>query len=819
MSSSLDYLELCRLCLVKENVELPIFEDDGEARQIYFKISSCLPVKVAHDDKLPKKICDQCGYKVELLYQFWNTTVNAEKQLLQWLGDVGELEDKQGYITEVLDSNVMKQERSGDSRLDGSVMQVAESSNIDINMIDNMSIITMPDGSEQQFTTVPIEGSSTVQTVQVVAGSSTQEQANVAEEEEEEDEDNFDDGCDNDDGMTVKEEAEDDQNERSLESTFVNVSLPCDEAGPSGLQQKIANVSEITSQTAEGDSKPGSIDPAKRSSDRGIFIFERETLVMRKWQLLEFDGKPYYAFVPEEDEPIKEEIIPELTEEGIIDDVDNNDDDDDDDDDDEHQQVPSDHSDEDRTEEPVPARSTRLSSSNVLLNGQTEKRRSTRVKKPEEKAPPTEPQFGKLFQIKMEGDQVRFEQVAKSSVEEEESAATEEGLEEGDLLVEPMDNDEDDGEEEVGSKSSSLKCKVCSESFDSPVAFKKHVALTHKRKLCVQENGTYNCTVCDYRTDKKAEFANHLRNQHETNTTSAAGGDGKRTTAQAGVVFPCAACGFVCRSKHSLQSHFIRKHTDRYEHQCHMCSKQFKVKGDLTNHVRFHHKEKPISCDVCGKMCMNTGSLYVHQKWAHFKPKFECQICHRRMVSQENLDQHMVMQHEKREKVVCQECGKTFTKKDSFKRHMSVHTGSKPYKCVICNKPFARRSQLRQHLLIHTGKRPFACDICGKAFAQKPGLICHRKTHPGNHPPLPVMPIGDLVKQFTEEYLASKGQKKSDETIAIKEALDDLDAEAEDDDEEEEEEDEEEEEEEIELEFVEEDMDEYEEIIETKVIE
>ncbi|XP_014208851.1 zinc finger protein Xfin isoform X2 [Copidosoma floridanum] len=297
MSSSLDYLELCRLCLVKENVELPIFEDDGEARQIYFKISSCLPVKVAHDDKLPKKICDQCGYKVELLYQFWNTTVNAEKQLLQWLGDVGELEDKQGYITEVLDSNVMKQERSGDSRLDGSVMQVAESSNIDINMIDNMSIITMPDGSEQQFTTVPIEGSSTVQTVQVVAGSSTQEQANVAEEEEEEDEDNFDDGCDNDDGMTVKEEAEDDQNERSLESTFVNVSLPCDEAGPSGLQQKIANVSEITSQTAEGDSKPG------RKRRR---ISSKRTTDGNKKIVIDNEGNHYEAIVP------KTSIIPHL---------------------------------------------------------------------------------------------------------------------------------------------------------------------------------------------------------------------------------------------------------------------------------------------------------------------------------------------------------------------------------------------------------------------------------------------------------------------------------------------------------------------------
>ena len=35
-------------------------------------------------------------YKVELCYQFWHTTANAEKQLLQWLGEVN-MEDKQGY--------------------------------------------------------------------------------------------------------------------------------------------------------------------------------------------------------------------------------------------------------------------------------------------------------------------------------------------------------------------------------------------------------------------------------------------------------------------------------------------------------------------------------------------------------------------------------------------------------------------------------------------------------------------------------------------------------------------------------------------------
>lgn len=60
-----------------------------------------LVLQVAREDKLPKKICDDCVYKVELFYQFWNTTANAEKQLLQWLGEVG-MDGKQGYVTNTL---------------------------------------------------------------------------------------------------------------------------------------------------------------------------------------------------------------------------------------------------------------------------------------------------------------------------------------------------------------------------------------------------------------------------------------------------------------------------------------------------------------------------------------------------------------------------------------------------------------------------------------------------------------------------------------------------------------------------------------------
>ena len=167
-------------------------------------------------------------YKVESFYQFWNTTANAEKQLLEWLGE-GSLEDKEGY--EVLNQvsyfliylyslyfvsllhinqntflffffflffqNVMKQERR-DNRLDSNVLQISEhQNNIEINIMDNMSIIQMPDGSEQ-FTTVPMDASGTIQIVRTSTEvSHDQNQVAHIEEVGSEIEENSDDGCDN----------------------------------------------------------------------------------------------------------------------------------------------------------------------------------------------------------------------------------------------------------------------------------------------------------------------------------------------------------------------------------------------------------------------------------------------------------------------------------------------------------------------------------------------------------------------------------------------------------------------------------------------
>ncbi|XP_046141158.1 zinc finger and SCAN domain-containing protein 12-like isoform X11 [Osmia bicornis bicornis] len=649
--SSLDYLDLCRLCLVKDRVSVPIFEGEGDVRQIFLKIAACLPVKVTREDKLPKKICDDCVYKVELFYQFWNTTANAEKQLLQWLGEVN-IEDKQGYVTNVLNPNVMKQEQRPENRLDGNVMQqVGEhQNNMGMGMMDNMGLgipmMISNANQQQQITSVPMDTSgNSVQPVQAVPGPSSQTTHNQIsqnqssstqqedEEESSEDEENSDDECDGDEGLPVKEESEEDPNNRTIEpTTFVNVSLACDEAGPSGLQQKISDIPEMPMpQTADGDPKTG------------VRIVRQQTKQDK--------CSSYYLIV-----------------------------------------VPaSKHEDEKTTPE-----------------GQSNAVSSINFNQPVSKDPL---------------------EVHKESTEKSENQLSSESSQKGDAEV-----------DDVLAKIKNI-CPFCGKRFINDLMVEDHVAIVHCKP--------YKCDMC-----KKAYQSERALEKH-------------KVIHQPDYFFKCDICNAKFKKRYSVKRHNLRVHTgdDESKFVCEHCGRRYKVKTDLTLHVKKAHNSEPQVCRFCGKTVIDiSGHEWKHRKRnKELKYEHHCHLCNKKFRQRIILDNHLRL-HE--EGFKCEECGQKHRSSQELINHRKLkHREPKSYLCTICQKTFACTSNFYQHVLTHAGVRPYKCDICDEDFTQRSSMLRHRRQHPGPLPPMEWTPphVAEVAKSYLQNMQGDQVDKNNDE--------------------------------------------------------
>ncbi|XP_076660546.1 uncharacterized protein LOC143363861 isoform X8 [Halictus rubicundus] len=711
--SSLDYLDLCRLCLVKDRVSVPIFE--GEGNDLFLKIAACLPVKVAREDKLPKKICDDCVYKIELFYEFWNTTANAEKRLLQWLGEVSVEGGKQGYVSNVLNPNVMKQEQSTENRLDGGVMQqVGEhQNNMSMSMMDNMGLgipmmISTTNQQQQQITSVPMDTSgSSVQNVQAVPGPSSQATHNQisqnqtgstqqeVEEESSEDEENSDDECDVDEeyfahtvGLPVKEESEEDPNSRTIEpTTFVNVSLACDEAGPSGLQQqKITDLPEMSiPQPADGDPKTGCEEEVKIEYTKIIEpISTLEDMELVKYQTEE-------VCVEEYEEISQQEIITETLE--FIEETET--------------QL-------DLEPEPEPEPETEVE---LELEGEFESEEALKPVAQVESEVDIESEAELHLELEPVSEPELEMKLEMESEPESESAITMKPFyHDGDpnrkcsviyecdickkrirkktLFLRHRQNHERNGDE-IG------HCDECDKSFADDEKLKKHIIKVH------QKEKPYQCVLCSKRFKTKEFLKTHLK-QHN-----------KR--------FTCDVCGISKVSGYDLRLH-KKKHNEEYVARCEMCGKGFYTKQTLERHLLTHTGEKPFVCRICKTAYASSAYLGTHMKSHGEREKFKCSMCNFESYWKGALKVHLKI-HTGENLISCEVCGKSVSSKAYLQVHMRIHTGEKPHVCEVCGKAFSVRKYLIVHLRTHTGERPYGCKICQKRFTQQGSLNSHMKSH------------------------------------------------------------------------------------------
>merc|ERR1719471_1312799 len=150
-------------------------------------------------------------------------------------------------------------------------------------------------------------------------------------------------------------------------------------------------------------------------------------------------------------------------------------------------------------------------------------------------------------------------------------------------------------------------------------------------------------------------------------------------------------CGKAFSKLDSLRRHVNELHKGVRPYACSLCEKSYGRRDYLDRHMRTHNKKKNLnSLDQWGP---NSGVLMQGDE-APPPPKIPKKK--RKDIPPE-------------EKKIClwvmddgTACGKTFTKFDSLKRHVSeAHKGCRPYSCPLCGKTYGRRDYLLRHLKSH----------------------------------------------------------------------------------------------------------------------
>lgn len=144
----------------------------------------------------------------------------------------------------------------------------------------------------------------------------------------------------------------------------------------------------------------------------------------------------------------------------------------------------------------------------------------------------------------------------------------------------------------------SYECEECDYKCTN-----RHTMNSHKRKhkgIEPVQSIKYSCNDCQFKTRSKNVLLLHIHKNHKLEGCQV---EQDEIIQKRPEFYKCEQCDYTNKNKYELKIHVIRKHSEEYNHSCDECGKKYKLKGDLTNHIRFQHREQPIICDVCGKTC------------------------------------------------------------------------------------------------------------------------------------------------------------------------------------------------------------------------
>lgn len=247
----------------------------------------------------------------------------------------------------------------------------------------------------------------------------------------------------------------------------------------------------------------------------------------------------------------------------------------------------------------------------------------------------------------------------------------------------------------------------------------------------------FNCTSCDRKYRHKKDLQYHmLSHTSEKN-------------------YNCDRCELKFYTEVMLRKHRKVHTITKHSFACEYCNRTFALLGQFKLHMNNHIK--PFECYLCKRPWKAMYALRTHMRQHTGEMPYECGECLKRFSNSDTLRSHVkrhgqqiatnqcdvikMVKRKKKQKHLCNQCGKSYTGMPSLNAHMRSHVAAdgKPFACDVCDKRFKVESALRAHVLaqhndgssqiVISDYEIFPCSICDRKCLGKSKLDVHMKIH------------------------------------------------------------------------------------------
>lgn len=247
----------------------------------------------------------------------------------------------------------------------------------------------------------------------------------------------------------------------------------------------------------------------------------------------------------------------------------------------------------------------------------------------------------------------------------------------------------------------------------------------------VEINGQYYKVKDENNTDEVNEqFSGNLTSLIKADEPSTSSPDDEILSLSDGS-WKCPHCDFTSDHNTTVFRHVKNIHGNTKQ-ECTLCNRTFKTKIQLAKHIEFH--QNPPECQYCGKTFMSLGGYQRHiSQHEGTLQKYMCDICGLVIVNPHTFEAHM-NRHNNIRPYKCEKCNRCYDNRDHLMLHLKCSkscdgANKETFMCHLCGKAFTYKRHYKRHIMYSHREPSCKCDICGRMLKSPDCLRAHIKTH------------------------------------------------------------------------------------------